>query len=292
MSDSSILATVKRVYGSSVVLQLNDGSEQSAETSRRNKSLVCGDRVVVENRAESYFVVDNETRRSEFFRTDGFGRRKVIAANVDQILLVIAPLPEPHMRTIDRYWVATRNCGIPLKIVLNKSDLTQPKPIQDIVQLYTSLKLDVLQCSAKEGGGIAKLRESLRDNCSVFVGPSGVGKSSLVNSLCGEASASTAGLSEQRDEGRHTTTTTDFYDIGDNARILDAPGIREFGLDHYDQQSLELGFVEISERAAECRFRDCTHQETPGCAVEAAVKAGSIDTRRMESYLQLLTHIS
>lgn len=283
---------MKRFYGASAVIQLEDGTEHSAQTSSRNKSLVCGDDVVLENRNGSYYVVETAQRRSEFYRTDGFGRRKVIAANVDQILLVIAPQPEPHMQIVDRYWVAARNCDIPLCLLVNKSDQPASPRLGEIEQLYTKLGLELYFVSAKTRDGLSELKSVLSGKVSVLVGQSGVGKSSLVNGLCEEAEIAVGQLSEQRAEGKHTTTTTDFYDLGNGARILDSPGIREFGLDHYDQRSLEAGFVEISALAEGCRFRDCVHSNTPGCAVSIAVEEGKLDSRRYESYLNLLTQIS
>lgn len=292
MPDQTFSATVKRFYGSSVIILSDDGLEQSAETNSRNKSLVCGDRVKVENRAGGCFVVYTEPRQTEFFRTDGFGRRKVIAANVDQIALVLAPLPEPHTRVVDRYWVAARNCDIPLALVVNKSDLDSTNALDEVIALYTKLGLPIAKCSAKPDSDLSSLIELLHGKASVFVGQSGVGKSSLVNRLSEQAGAKVGGLSENREEGRHTTTTTDFYEIAQGTRILDSPGIREFGLDHYDQPLLERGFVEIAEAAAHCRFRDCNHTNTPGCAVEAAAQSGEIDPRRLENYRHLLAQLS
>lgn len=291
VSNSNLKATVKRFYGATAVVQLEDGSECSAETNRRNKSLVCGDEVFLEDRNGSYLIVEASARRSEFSRTDGYGRKKVIAANVDQILLVIAPQPEPHLKAIDRYWVAARNSEIPMCLVANKSDQPSSPLMHDFENLYGELGLPLYFVSAKTKDGLSSLKEVLSGKVSVLVGQSGVGKSSLVNSLCQEADTKVAELSEKRSEGRHTTTTTDFYDLGGGARILDSPGIREFGLDHYDQQSLELGFQEIAAVAVNCRFRDCVHLNTPGCAVQEASEQGRIDFRRLESYLDLLSKI-
>ena len=292
MPTPKIPATVRRFYGSNAIVQLADGVEQSAQTSSRNKSLVCGDRVLMEMRAGDFYIVETEQRETEFFRTDGFGRRKIIAANVDQIILVIAPQPSPHMHVIDRYWVAARNCSIPMALLMNKSDLVFDGLLLEIEAVYKKIGLEIHCSSTKSGSGIEAVRKLLAGKSSVFVGQSGVGKSSIVNSLRGNEKIQTGGLSERRDEGRHTTTTSDFYDIGDDARIIDSPGIREFGLNHYDQRSLESGFIEIEEASECCRFRDCVHQRTPGCGVEAAVKNGKIDERRLESYRQLLALIS
>lgn len=292
MPNSKIRAVVKRFYGANAIVCLPDKTEQTAQTSSRNKSLVCGDQVAVEQRSGGYCVVDTEPRRTEFSRTDGFGRRKVIAANVDQIVLVIAPLPEPHFHAIDRYWVAARNCSIPMILLVNKTDLAITERLQEIASLYPSLGLGTYWASTKNLDGLEELKEVLADKVSVLVGQSGAGKSSLVNRLCIDASVGVGELSSAKEEGRHTTTTTDFFELAGGGQIMDSPGIREFGLSHYDQAALELGFAEISELAAECRFRNCVHQNTPGCAVIDSVKAGKIDERRLASYHTLLAQIS
>lgn len=296
MPDKTLAAVVKRFYGARAIVQVvagpDEGSEQPAETSSRNKALVCGDEVLIENRNGSYFITETLDRRSEFFRTDGFGRKKIIAVNVDQILLVIAPKPEPHQQVIDRYWVAARNCDIPFRLICNKVDLPMTPYLSDLVELYKNLDLKTESVSAKTLEGLESLRTVLYGKTSVLVGQSGAGKSSLVNSLAEDRVAEVGLLSEKRAEGRHTTTTTNFFDLSDGGRILDSPGIREFGLDHYDQSSLQVGFVEISDAAEACRFRDCTHNNTPGCAVVSKVESGAIDSRRFDSYLNLLSQIT
>lgn len=292
MPKSEILAVVKRFYGASAVVCLADNEEQTAQTSSRNKSLVCGDEVLVEKRAGGYYIVDTQPRRTEFFRTDGFGRRKVIAANVDQIALVIAALPEPHFHAIDRYWAAARNCSIPMILLVNKSDLAVTERLHKIADLYPPLGLEMFWASAENGDGLEQLKEVFANKGSVLVGQSGAGKSSLVNRLCSGALASVGELSSAKEEGKHTTTTTDFFEVDGGGRIIDSPGIREFGLGHYDQAALENGFVEILELAAHCRFRNCVHQNTAGCAVEASAKAGKVDEQRLASYRTLLAQIS
>ena len=292
MAISEIRAVVKRFYGATAIVCLPDETEHRAETNSRNKSLVCGDEVVIEQRAGGYYVVDTKPRRAEFFRTDGFGRRKIIAANVDQIVLVVAPQPEPHFNIIDRYWVAARNCSIPMILVVSKSDIEATERLREIANLYPSLGLEICWVSAKNGDGLGDLKERLAKKVSVLVGQSGAGKSSLVNALCVNAEASVGELSSLKEEGKHTTTTTNFFALADGGRIMDSPGIREFGLSHYDQAELEAGFVEILEAAASCRFRNCAHQGTAGCAAEALAKTGEIDARRLQSYQTLLAQIS
>lgn len=229
-------------------------------------------------------------RQSELQRPDRYGDLKTVAANIDRILIVIAPYPEPFANAIDRYLVAAETTGIAPLLLLNKSDRIDDdnrEALEDLLAPYPGLGYPVLRLSTKTGEGLPALLETLAGGTSVFVGQSGVGKSSLVNALLPSAGARTGALSEATQKGTHTTTAAELFHLPFGGDLIDSPGIREFGLWHMDEQSLLEGFVEFRPFIGHCRFRDCRHQGEPGCAIAGALARGTISERRMDSFLRL-----
>ncbi|WP_250460178.1 small ribosomal subunit biogenesis GTPase RsgA [Microbulbifer litoralis] len=229
-------------------------------------------------------------RQSELQRPDRYGDLKTVAANIDRILIVIAPYPEPFANAIDRYLVAAETTGIAPLLLLNKSDRIDDgnrEELEDLLAPYPGLGYPVLRLSTKTGEGLPALLETLAGGTSVFVGQSGVGKSSLVNALLPSAGARTGALSEATQKGTHTTTAAELFHLPSGGDLIDSPGIREFGLWHMDEQSLLEGFVEFRPFIGHCRFRDCRHQGEPGCAIAGALARGTISERRMDSFLRL-----
>jgi ribosome biogenesis GTPase len=257
-------------------------------------SLVTGDQVVWCAGDPIGVVVARQPRQSELLRPDPYGAMKAVAANIDQIVLVIAPLPEPHAGTIDRYLVAAEAVSIEPVILLNKSDLVSADNREEIDSLlapYSDLGYQVLQASCKHQDGLTALRQTLENRTSVFVGQSGVGKTSLVNALLPEVNARVAALSEVRQEGVHTTTTAQLFHLPDGGTLIDSPGIREFGLWHMEPAQIERGFKEFEPLLGQCKFRDCKHDQEPGCALLAAEASGEVSERRINSYRQILASL-
>jgi ribosome biogenesis GTPase len=257
-------------------------------------SLVTGDRVVWCAGDSIGVVVARQPRQTELLRPDPYGAVKAVAANIDQIVLVVAPLPEPHASTIDRYLVAAEVVAIEPVILLNKSDLVtadNQEVIDDLLTPYSALGYRVLQASCKHQDGLAALRQTLDNRTSVFVGQSGVGKTSLVNSLLPQVNARVGALSENRQEGVHTTTTAQLFHLPDGGTLIDSPGIREFGLWHMEPELIECGFREFQPLLGHCKFRDCKHDQEPNCALLAAVESGEISERRIDSYRQILASL-
>jgi ribosome biogenesis GTPase len=254
-------------------------------------SLVTGDRVVWRPGEPCGVVVARQPRETELLRPDPMGQLKPVAANVDRIIIVIAPVPEPHANLVDRYLVAAEAVDIEPVILLNKSDLVNENNRERLAGLlapYPALGYRVLEASSKSRDGLLALLGALEGHTSVFVGQSGVGKSSLVNALLPGANSRVGELSEARDKGTHTTTTAQLYHLPDGGAIIDSPGIREFGLWHMDRAQVERGFREFRPLLGLCKFRDCRHREEPGCALLAAVDAGEVSRRRLESYRHIL----
>lgn len=256
-------------------------------------SLVTGDTVVWRPGAEGTgVIVARHDRRTELVRPDNYGQLKPVAANIDQILLVIAPEPEPHANLIDRYLVAAEVTGIPPILLLNKADLAEAQAPAIIALLhgYEQLGYKVLRTSANRPEVLmTELVPFLRDRTSVFVGQSGVGKSSLIQQLMPEEDIRVGALSEGQRKGTHTTTTAKLFHLPHGGRLVDSPGIREFGLWHITEDQLIDGFIEISSLIGHCRFRNCRHQGEPGCALDEAVKKGTLSAKRRDSFERILS---
>ncbi|WP_092009659.1 small ribosomal subunit biogenesis GTPase RsgA [Marinobacter daqiaonensis] len=256
-------------------------------------SLVTGDRVAwCAGQGSAGVIVARHDRHSLLQRPDNFGQLKPVAANIDHIVLVIAPEPEPHDSLIDRYLVAAENTGIPAVILLNKADLITDAnrgSLNALLDRYRHLGYDVVTASARnpESHGNT-ITELVQDRTSVFVGQSGVGKSSIIQTLVPDRELKVGALSESTGKGTHTTTTAMLFHLDCGGDLIDSPGIREFGLWHMTAQELEYGFREIRDLTGLCRFRDCRHQGEPGCALDAAVEAGRISPERLRSFRRIL----
>lgn len=282
-------------YGTQVAVESEPGEMRRCHLRANLEGLVTGDRVVWRDGEPTGVVVAQLDRASELSRPDPQGRLKPVAANIDQILVVIAPYPEPHANLLDRYLVAAETVAIEPVIVLNKMDLLRADPplraqLDHLLAPYPGLGYRIIHTSRHEGG-LEELYQALRGRTSVFVGQSGVGKSSLVNALLPEAELRVGALSENTLKGTHTTTTAELLHLPGGGSLIDSPGIREFGLWHMSREQVERGFREFREVLGNCKFRDCRHESEPDCAVLEAVAAGSISQARLDSYRHIVASL-
>lgn len=264
---------------------------------RRTNPVAVGDRVRVRLLDDGTGqIVDIYPRRNRLSRRAA-GRRSglehVIAANVDHVWVVQSvELPKPNPGFIDRLLVMSAAGGIRAGLIINKIDRASDSETMDAVErlasVYQELEYPVLLTSAETGAGVEALRQRLDGKCSVICGPSGVGKSSLLNELDAELDIRTAEVSQKTRKGRHTTAVAAMYDLGPATTVIDTPGVREIGL--WDIAPEELGsyLPEIRELQDSCYFPDCTHDHEPDCAVRLAVEGGTISAVRYRSYLNML----
>jgi len=275
-----------------------DGSMIEASLRGRLKREVrVGDRVVIGDRVrvepapspagDAWVIEAVEPRQSSIVRRSGPGRKpKVVAANVDRVVVVVAlRSPDPRAEVIDRMLVLAEADQIPAVIVLNKIDLPRATEIAEKLQArFEASGYTCIETSAVTNEGIDALRSVLSEGISAFIGPSGVGKSSLLNALDPTLELRTGLLSRKLERGRHTTVSARLIPLQHGGLVADTPGFGEVGVWGVDAEAMEQCFPEILARSGECRFRGCSHRHEPGCAVREAVEAGEIDRERLDVY--------
>ena len=254
--------------------------------SRQNIGLsVAGDRVLFQKtKHDEAIVTAIYPRDSELKRQD-----KLIAANIDQLWLVVALEPHYEFELIDRYLIMAENSKLPIGIIVNKIELSsnESNTNKDFIN-YKSLGYDVHFVSVKNQTNLDTFKEKLVNKSHIFLGQSGVGKSSLINSLIPDLELRVSEISNKSKLGKHTTTNTTIYHIPSGGDLIDSPGVREFQLENLTELEIKNGFKEFKALSSECRFRDCRHINEPNCAVKDSLDQGKISNNRYQSYLNIL----
>ena len=290
-----ISGTVVSNFGTQVDVEANDGDLNGKIIRCHMRSnldpLVTGDRVIWRF-AEPYgVVVARIDRYSELIRPDAYGKLRPVAANVDVIAIVFSPKPTAFSNLIDRYIVAAEAQNIQPVLIRNKTDLDTENKFSSINQLvhdYKSIGYDVLSVSAKTADGFENLKDYLCNKTAIFVGQSGVGKSSLINRLEPQANAVVGSLSIGKEKGTHTTTVSRLFHFAHGGVLIDSPGIREFSLTHLTQEQVINSFIDFRPYLGRCKFRDCLHKSEPGCSLLDAISQKKILQSRFDNYHQII----
>lgn len=292
-------------YGQTLDVEDQAGHIHRCTSRRKIDNLVCGDRVVwLPAGGDEGVVVALQDRQTLLARPDGNGKLKPVAANVDQLIVVTAPRAnnDPHftdgdlpidISLVDRYLVAAELSGIHAAIVVNKIDLISSTDLARarlFMKIYQDIGYQVLFTSAKYGPAGEELAGVFKTHTNVFCGSSGVGKSSLVKAVLPDRDIRIGKVSATGG-GRHTTTLTALYRLGEGAALIDSPGVRDFGLWHVDAAQIARGFAEFRQHAPHCRFGDCTHLHEPGCAVQKAVEQQQVSPMRLASYRRIIASL-
>lgn len=270
-----------------VVCQLRGKLKQGRAT---GDIAAIGDRVQVTVLEDGSGVVENvEERKQALVRLDPRPQgvyQQVLLANADQAVFVFACAhPDPKLKMLDRFLVIAEKQKIPVLIVANKIDLVDdPKKI---FGMYETIGYRALYTSTKTGAGLDELKALLQNKISAFAGPSGVGKSSLLNAIQPGLGLAVNEISTAMNKGRHTTVTRQMFALDGGGYVADTPGWKSLALWDTEPEEVDAYFPELRELVPHCQFSDCTHQHEPGCAVLAALKEGKIHPERYESYLRL-----
>lgn len=262
---------------------------------RSTSPVAVGDRVGFDLDDEAIGVIHTIDQRENYLVRKSVNLSKqlhIIGANIDLVFLVITlKNPETFTTFIDRFLVSAAAFGIETVLLFNKMDQYTEEELEivnELKELYSSIGYQSVFCSTKSGQGMSELRNRMKDNTSIFSGHSGVGKSTLINTVAPELRLKIGEISEQHGQGQHTTTFAEMFDLSFGGRIIDSPGIRGFGIADIDKEEIARYFKEFFKASENCKFNNCQHLSEPGCAVKSELEEGTIAESRYQSYLSMV----
>jgi ribosome biogenesis GTPase len=280
-------------YGRYVDVESVDKTVHRCYLRQNIEPLVVGDTVIWREKGDKTGVVTALLpRHTLLWRPEERNQKKLMAANINLVAIVIAPDPPMVPLLLDSYLVAMEYLGIKPIIVLNKQDLfgtANPQYYAELIENYLKIGYDVVKTSLITGSGLDELKAHLQGHVSIFIGQSGVGKSSLIHALVPHMDIIIGELSAQKGHGAHTTTRAHLYHLPSGGDLIDSPGIRDFKLWHLAPSEIALSFKEFQQFLNQCRFNNCLHTHEPGCAILEAVAAGEISQARLANYQALIS---
>ncbi len=288
-TDARLSGRVTAVHGRHFRVESGTGIHDCVTRGKKG-GIACGDHVEFTATGQETGVIERTLpRRNLLYRSDAF-KSKLLAANVDRVFVVLAATPSPDFNLLNRCLIACEMAGIPATLLVNKSDLPQTEALLARLSAYARLGYPLISLAARVD--ISPLKARLAGDTAIFIGASGVGKSTLINGLVPEAEIATQEISQALDSGRHTTTHTRLYHLPGGGALIDSPGMQEFGLMHVDPARLTAAFPEFKPLIGQCRFYNCKHLQEPGCAILDAVANGSILKERWQNYRTLLEELA
>jgi ribosome biogenesis GTPase len=282
-------------HGRNVLVEASSGQLYTCHIRQNIQDIVAGDRVIwQQDKEDSGVVTAVEPRLSAFYKVISTPPQKPLAANVTQLIIVIAPEPAPAWELLDKYLLAAELMQLQPLLVLNKCDLLNERTndLPTLLQYYQQLGYPALHLSTVTGEGVPQLKARLQQQISVVVGQSGVGKSSLIQLLLPHEAIKVGAISTAIALGKHTTSNARLYHLPDGGDIIDSPGVRDIEIGKLTRQQIHYGFIDCRDFIGQCKFRDCRHENEPDCAIKTAITRGDISQARYASLMKLLGTIT
>ncbi|MCW8855648.1 MAG: small ribosomal subunit biogenesis GTPase RsgA [Gammaproteobacteria bacterium] len=283
-------------FGQSLIIENNQQQLFRCVARQNLGPIVCGDNVIWQQSQNNDGVIVALQERKNLLQKPGFGGKlKPMSANIDQIIIVASVQPEPNPYLIDRYLVAAETLPALPIILINKIDLlndSNRQIINDIEKEYSAIGYQVIKTSNVIDQGFKQLLDALQAKTSIFVGLSGVGKSSIINHLLPELDIRVGELSAASGEGTHTTTSSTLYNLPCGGKLIDSPGVRDFGLWNTSAENILKGFRELRPFTGQCKFSNCNHENEPDCAIKNAFHSNKISAHRFKNYQKMLKEYS